>query len=275
MPHVTTNDGYRLQYEERGEGAPLVMLHGWSQSAAMFKYQLAGLSDRYRVITLDLRGHGESEKPNHGYRISRLAKDVYDALAELDLQNVNLLGWSMGASVIWSYLDLFGPERLASLILVDQPAWVMHTPDQSPQDIANTGAILDAPGLVGLYNALRSDTVATVTGFVGGMVTTEMPAEVKDWVIAENLKLPAEAAARLVLNHGSLDWRDVIPRISLPTLVIGGKRSHVGAQSQVWIHEQIPGSQLEIFDEGGSHFMFLEASERFNVVVGEFLTAVR
>ena len=50
MAHVTTNDGYRLQYQERGSGRPLVLLHGWSQSAAMFKHQLDGLSDRYRVI---------------------------------------------------------------------------------------------------------------------------------------------------------------------------------------------------------------------------------
>jgi non-heme chloroperoxidase len=173
--------------------------------------------------------------------------------------------------VIWSYLDLFGPERLAKLILVDEPAWVMHTPDQSADDIANTGAILDASGLVGLYNALRSDTLTTVTGFVGAMITPEMPAETREWIIAENLKLPAEYAARLVLNHGSLDWRDVISRITLPTLVIGGKRSHVNPQSQVWIHEQIKGSQLDIFDEGGSHFMFMEAPERFNTVVQAFL----
>ena len=91
-------------------------------------------------------------------------------------------------------------------------------------------------------------------------------------MIAENLKMPAEYAARLVLNHGSLDWRDVIPRISLPTLVIGGKYSHVNPQSQVWIHEQIAGSQLEIFEEGGAHFMFLEAPERFNQVVRNFLS---
>jgi non-heme chloroperoxidase len=271
MPHVTTNDGYKLQYQERGAGEPLVLLHGWSQSAAMFKHQLADLSDHYRVIALDLRGHGESDKPEHGYRISRLAKDVYDALAELDLNNINLLGWSMGCSVIWSYLDLFGPERLSKLILVDEPAWVMHTPDQTEQDIANTGAIVDANGLVGLYNALRSDTVNTVTGFVGSMITPEMPADEKAWVISENLKLPAEYAARLLLNHGSLDWRDVVPRINLPTLVIGGKRSHVNPQSQVWIHEQIKGSQLEIFDEGGSHFMFIEAPERFNQVLRAFL----
>ena len=59
MRYVTTNDGCRLQYQTQGRAEPLVLLHGWSQCAAMFKHQLAGLSDHYRVIALDLRGHGE------------------------------------------------------------------------------------------------------------------------------------------------------------------------------------------------------------------------
>lgn len=74
-----------------------------------------------------------------------------------------------------------------------------------------------------------------------------------------------------VLNHGSLDWRDVIGRITLPTLVIGGKHSHVNPQSQAWIHQQIPGARLEIFDQGGAHFMFIEAADQFNAVVRDFL----
>ncbi len=271
MPTMTLSDGVTLHYQARGQGAPLVLVHGWSQTGAMFKHQLAGLSDRYRVIAVDLRGHGESAKPNHGYRISRLAQDLREFLAALELTDVNLLGWSMGVSVIWCYLELFGHERLRKLILVDQPAWVMHTPEQSATEIANSGAILDAAGLVALCAALRTDTVATVSKFVTSMMTPEIDPEEKAWIIAENLKMPAEYAARLLLNHGSLDWRDVIPRITLPTLVIGGTQSHVGAQSQRWIHAQIPHSRLEIFDKGGSHFMFIEAHARFNEIVRAFV----
>ena len=75
----TTNDGIRLHYIEAGSGKPLVMIPGWSQTAAQFRAQLAGLSDRYRVIAIDMRGHGESDKPDHGYRIQRLSADVHDS----------------------------------------------------------------------------------------------------------------------------------------------------------------------------------------------------
>src|SRR3954447_23770406 len=117
---VKTSDGIRLQYLESGVGQPLVMIPGWSQTAEQFKFQIEGLSDRYRVIAVDMRGHGESSKPAYGYRIARLSKDVHELLTALDLHEVALLGHSMGASVIWSYYDLFGPERLAKLIIVDQ-----------------------------------------------------------------------------------------------------------------------------------------------------------
>jgi len=89
---VTTNDGYKLRYEEAGSGKPLVCIPGWSQTAAQFKHQLTGLNDRYRVIAVDMRGHGESDKPAHGYSIARLSKDVHDLLADLSLADVTLMG---------------------------------------------------------------------------------------------------------------------------------------------------------------------------------------
>jgi pimeloyl-ACP methyl ester carboxylesterase len=78
--YFRTNDGVRLHYLEAGGGKPLVLVHGFSQTAEQFKFQIEGLADRYRVITLDLRGHGESEKPNFGLKIHRLAEDLREAL---------------------------------------------------------------------------------------------------------------------------------------------------------------------------------------------------
>ncbi|MGH6902926.1 MAG: alpha/beta fold hydrolase [Geminicoccaceae bacterium] len=71
--HVTTSDGVGLYYLEAGSGKPILMIPGWSQTAEQFKHQITGLSDRYRVIAVDMRGHGESDKPEFGYKISRLA----------------------------------------------------------------------------------------------------------------------------------------------------------------------------------------------------------
>lgn len=68
MATFTTHDGVELAYEDRGgSGFPLVMLHGWGQTQAMFRCQFADLAPSRRVITLDLRGHGRSGKPRFGY----------------------------------------------------------------------------------------------------------------------------------------------------------------------------------------------------------------
>ena len=71
--YVTTSDGVRLHYLEAGSGQTIVLVPGWSQTAEQYKYQIHGLSSRYHVIALDQRGHGESDKPNSGYKIQRLA----------------------------------------------------------------------------------------------------------------------------------------------------------------------------------------------------------
>lgn len=112
MPYFTSNDGVRLFYDETGLGRPLVLIHGWTFSGRFFARNVSVLAENARVITVDLRGHGRSDKPNHGYLTPRLAADLGDLLQALDLSDVTLLGWSLGAPVIWSYLELFGRDRV-------------------------------------------------------------------------------------------------------------------------------------------------------------------
>ena len=269
----TTNDGTRLHYIEAGSGKPLVMIPGWSQTAAQFRAQLAGLSDRYRVIAIDMRGHGESDKPDHGYRIQRLSADVHEFLVANGLTNVTLAGHSMGCSVIWGYWELYGKDRLAKLILIDQMPMITANPIWSEQEKIDAGAILDKDSLYSVTNSLAGpDGVKTTEGFITGMFNKDYSREELAWVIKQNLKMPREYAARLLFDHATNDWRDVIPRINVPTLVVGGKASLVGWRSQVWIGSQIPGSRTEIFEEneGGNHFMFMENPEKFNRIVKEF-----
>jgi pimeloyl-ACP methyl ester carboxylesterase len=272
--HVTTSDGVSLHYLEAGSGKPILMIPGWSQTAEQFKHQLTGLSDRYRVIAVDMRGHGESDKPDFGYKISRLAKDTYDLIHALDLEEVNILGHSMGSSVIWNYYDLFGPERLSKLLLIDQMPMITSNPTWPEEERINSGAIFNPQSLYETINALAGpDGVETTRGFIGNMVTKAIPEADKAWIIERNLRMPREHAATLLYNHSTQDWRDLIPRITLPSLVVGGRVSVVPWQSQAWVAEQIPDARLEIFEEedGGNHFMFIEGHEKFNDIVADFV----
>ena len=274
MPQIATNDGVGLHYVERGSGDPLVMIPGWSQTAAQFEAQIEGLSAGRRVIAFDMRGHGESDKPEHGYRIQRLAMDLRNAIEALALERVSLLGHSMGCSVIWCYLDLFGPEGLERLVLVDQMPCITARPAWSEQEKQEAGAIFDGTSLYETIDKLAgSEGRQTTDGLIGSMFTRTFPAERAKWVIEQNFKMPRRHAASLLLNHSVHDWRDLIPRIALPTLIVGGRASLIDWRSQEWMQRRIAGSQLEIFEEaeGGSHFMFMENPERFNRLVDAFL----
>jgi pimeloyl-ACP methyl ester carboxylesterase len=271
---VTTNDGVQLHYLEAGSGPVILMIPGWSQTAEQFKYQFAGLSDRYRVIAVDMRGHGASDKPDHGYKISRLAKDVHDLIEAMDLQDVNILGHSMGSSVIWNYYDLYGPERLSKLLLIDQMPMITSNPAWSEEELANAGSIFTPQSLYETINALAGpDGVETTKGFVGAMVTKNIAEDEKAWIIERNLTMPRQHAATLLYNHSTQDWRDLIPRIDAPTLVVGGRVSVVPWRSQQWVADQVKGARLEIFEEaeGGNHFMFIEGHDKFNDIVADFV----
>ncbi len=269
-----TSDGVQLSYIRQGSGRPIVLIHGWSQCAEEFKHQIEPLSAQNDVIAVDQRSHGESQKVSYGLRISRLSKDLYELLTELDLNNVAVLGHSMGCSVIWCYIDLFGPERLSKIILVDQMPLVTSDPHWTQQELEDSGAVTTAQKVFDTVAALRSKEAEQVTReVIDGYVTKQATSEMREWIVQCNLKMPRDFAGTLMYNLCHTDWRDFIPRISLPTLIISGRASAMPWKSQEWIHRQIKGSQFEVFEEseGGQHFMFIENPEKFNRLVMEYL----
>ena len=278
MAHLRTRDGTALHFIEAGpkSGArPLLMIPGWSQSAAEFGRQMDELSRDRRVIAVDMRGHGESEKPAQGYRIGQLAADLADVLDALQLTDAVVLGHSMGSSVIWSYIEAYGPARLAGAVFVDQAAACVGRPEWDGATRKTAGVLLPEPAAEGkAYEKIRTtDTVAGLADFLSFMFTKAMPRAELEWIAAENLKMPRQYAADLHWDHVMRDWRGLIATLRLPALVIGGAASFFPPESQRWIAAQIPGATCEVFgaDEGGGHFMFWENARRFNAVVRGFL----
>jgi len=147
-------------------------------------------------------------------------------------------------------------------------------PTWSAQEKEDSGAIFDPVSLYDTIHKLAGpDGVKTTEGFIGGMFTKAYSRPEVEWVVKQNLKMPREYAAALLYNHATQDWRRVIPRIALPTLIVGGRVSVVPWKSQAWIQTQVRGSKLEIFEEneGGNHFMFMENPDKFNRIVRDFI----
>jgi len=201
-----TSDGVQLSYIRQGSGRPIVLLHGWSQCAEEFKHQIEPLSARYEVIALDQRSHGESQKVPYGLKISRLSKDLYDLLAELDLNEVALLGHSMGSCVILCYLDLFGPERLSKIILVDQPPLVTSDPHWTPQELEEAGATLTAQQVFDTVAALRGKEAEQ-----GGFCITPRKGSIQDYAArVESVSIWTSASSRTIssTSTGAGCWRN-------------------------------------------------------------------
>lgn len=267
MSTFTTRDDCPIEYREAGSGdRVLVLLHGWSQSQATFDHVVEPLGGHTRVVTYDQRGHGRSGRPAGGARIATLAADLHDLLDHLDLERVDLLGHSMGASVLWSYIDTHGSDRVDRLVLLDQPSVCTRLPWMSAEEAAEAGAILDMPGAEGFCAALLGEDSGTAReGFLRSMLSKDIPEDLVQWLLGENLAMDVDFGTKLLLDHVMQDWRDVLPRIDRPTLVVGGRSSHVAPASQEWVAAQVPGARLRIFEahEGGSHFPFVEQPQTF------------
>lgn len=270
-----TNDGAEISYLEAGSGRPFIMIPGWSQTAAQWHHQIDHFAATHRVIAMDMRGHGESAKVEHGYRIHRLARDVRELMEQQDIDDAVIMGHSMGCSVIWALLDLYGSDRLSRIVLVDEPAYLLQSDYLSPDEQVDAGAIFPHEAAVGLAQGLSdaSSYEATLGSLLDVMVTSDIDPAMKSAMAQANAKLPGRLSARLLMNHVYMDWRDVIARIDVPTLCVGGDVSNVPANCMPWAASVIDGAQVEVFsaDDKGSHFMFMENPDRFNARLDAFL----
>lgn len=267
-----------LNFLTRGSGQPLVFVPGWSQTANGFRRQLDGLGDEFRVIAIDQRGHGDSPKPDHGYRIARLAQDLHGFLHRHSLDGVALAGHSMGCSVIWSYLEQFGPAHLAELVFIDQAPLVTNWFGLEGKALQDSGAAFTPATLAATANALVADHAGTLAGLREAFFSAAISEDDVAWNRAQSLKINPTHAAKLLIDHAAQDWRDVIthviPGFDLPVLVVVGALATLFPPAAGrWIAGQIPGAELCVFSAGerGSHFMFWENPQRFNDVVRDFL----
>lgn len=274
---LKTGDGIRLSYTQTGpkNGQQLLFITGWRQAAAEWRKQAEYFSSAgFRVTTFDLRGHGESEEPSFGYRMSRFAADVNDLITHLNLKKVTIIGHSMGCSVSWAWWDQY-PEshkRVAKFVFVDQPAVMVKDPRWTDEQAAEVGAAFSTDDFWGLVDGV--DTGAGLEPLIRGMFTSSVSESDIQWVLEQNRKMSDKNAAALLVDHGLADWRDVLPRITVPSLVIAGEASVFLPAGIEWVATQIPGAENYTFsvEEKGSHFMFWENPEKFNEVIEGFVT---
>ena len=269
-------DGTELSYLEGGSGTPLLMVHGWSQSAEGFHGQFEALGKFRKIIAPDWRGHGYSAKPETGYRICRYAKDLLELINRFEISEFDILCHSLGTSAFWAYLEMFGIDRPPrKLVFVDEPAALLARPNWDERTRLEAGAIIGSFDALSQFtdSVRKSATIPTHMDLMRPMFTPSFPEDKLRLVAEDNLRLPRRHAATLLEDNCLQDWRNVIGRIRNDVLVVAAEASPHPLQSQQWIADQIPNARLEVVPEreGGSHFMFMENPDRFNAPVVDFL----
>mgnify|MGYP006281573789 CR=1 FL=1 len=271
MPYISTGDGASVYYEDSGDGPPLVLIHGWGCTPRFFTRNTDPLSKQVRVINMALRGHGPSESVSYGHRISRYAADLRDLLAALDIVDATVLGWSMGAAVIWSHYELFGDERMKKMIIVDQSPRQYAVPGGQDWQGIQVGCY-DAESLAVLRTMLALDSRASAEGIVHACFPDgSAPSQDEiDFFAGEIETTPGQVRADIMTDHTNLDWRDIMSRIRIPALVIVGEKSLIwGPGGAEYPAHHIPDARIERFAKSG-HMPFYHEPDKFNRVVAEF-----
>lgn len=224
-----------LHYEEKGTGEPLVLLHGNGEDLGYFAGQMEYFREKYRVIALDTRGHGESGRGTAPFTLEQFGRDLYDCLRKMETGPVHLLGFSDGGNIALAF-GREHPEMVRSLIL--------------------NGANLDPWGVK------LSVQLPIVAGY--GMVSLLAP-------FLRDCRRKKEIQG-LMVREPHYEKAD-LEALTMPVLVIAGDRDMIRESHTRRIAREIKGSRLIILP--GSHFLAKENKEAFNRAVEAFLDEVR
>lgn len=264
LRYFTAPDGARIAYRDEGEGRPLLFLHGLMAHGGFFPGQDA-LARDFRLIRVDLRGHGESRSAGGPLNVAQLAGDVAALAEALDLEEAIGIGWSLGASVFWELLS--GPTggRFAASVVVDMTARVENV------DGWDLGLSPEAC-------ALRSAAIAedfTSFATAAGQAIFSQPIgpecrETADWASAEFARNDPQVIGAIWRSLVAEDFRPLLARIEQPTRVIHGRHSQLyDAATAEYLARALPNAREIEFERSG-HAPQLEQPEQFNAAIRDF-----
>ena len=270
MPWYLNRSGEPLWYEDQGAGCPIVLVHGWCMSSAVWKFQFEGLSSSMRLLAPDIRGHGRSRGISGRLNFESFASDLVDLCNVLDLSKVVLVGWSMGAQIaLQSFAELSGRE--AGMVLVSATPRFTAS-DDFPHALAGKEAS-------GMRLKVQRNTQRALDGFYsrlfaeGELDSTFFGADIKQ--LLSTIPPPDTVAVLDALDAlASADMRGLLAAITVPTLVVNGAQDRICLpRASAYLKEHIPDALQTTFP-GCGHAPFLTQSHQFNAEISGFARSV-
>lgn len=267
MPSVLADDGVRIDYTEQGDpaGRAVVLLAGFKAAATSWRYQLKPLAAAgYRVLAVDLRGHGTSDRPESDVDMARRGRDIHDLLAALDLRDAVLVGGSMGGNTIWSYLDQFGPERVAAIVIVDQTPKMLNDADWPHGFYGYDETNVDTYFAASIPRTGRGTPIARRGVRLVRLLRAMRGAELRMSV----------GELELLNDHAKKDWRPVIAATDVPMLFVAGAESEFWPSAHATASAALAPRGMAVILANDGHAANVEQPKAFNRALLDFLDRV-
>jgi len=260
MPYLTV-DGTRLYYDEAGAGPPLLFVHGLGSSGRDWFGQVPHFADRYRVVRLDLRGHGRSERAPGPYSIPQFARDVAVALRRLDAAPAHVVGLSMGG-MVGLELAASAPQLVRSLVAANSPA----------------DTRLRTWGDVWFYASRRLAVQVLGMRRVGQLIADRLFAKPSQETLRQEFVRrwrENDAQAYLWSVDAIMGWSvlDRLSRITTPTLLVSSDQDYTTVSEKNRIVAHLPNGTLAVVEDA-RHALPVEKPDAFNALVDDFLASV-
>ena len=266
MPFVKVEKG-RVYYEISGKGRWLVLIHGAWATHQWWRWQVPELSQSYRVLSLDVRGHGQSsplEKPDS---VDNFARDLDILLQKVGADEVALVGWSMGGIISMEYC-LSNPSRVKALVLIAtrgqrNPKTKLRVWLQQIQ--ARLSLMMDFAD----YEA--SDYHDQVQKEIRGMLSPATPKEVIDWMMTDLTNNPRRSFFEVAKSLWDWEAGERLATINVPTLImVGEEDTRTPPRFSHLLHAKIPNSKLVVVENCG-HYLLMERPDIVNSEIMRFL----
>ncbi len=266
MPYALLSDGTPLHYVEAGEGATILLMPGWTFTTRIWRRQLDDLARDHRVVSLDLRGAGESGKPRGGHSLSGYARDTAELLEQLDLRDVTVVAWAMAASVTVTALAAGHGGRIGRFVWVDHsPRFTCAPGWPYPLYGDMTPDTLDATLL-----ALDGDRPAMTWDLIDSMFANPIdPADRREMYV-EIMKTPTRVAVDMLADVARTDLRPLLDDVRVPVLAVNGRESIVPPDVGPWLAGALPDGRAVVLD-GAGHAPFWDDPQAFNRAVRDFV----
>lgn len=251
--------GHSITYREAGQGAALILLHGFLCDSRCWRPQLHGLSDRFRVVAWDAPGAGSSSDPPETFTTADYAALLFAFLDTLGIRRAHVVGLSWGGILAQECFRL-GPQRLFSLVLADTYAgWRGSLPESAWRQRLEA-CLQDSAGA----------PEAVVAKFLPGMFSDGVSEDVREQLAAIMAEFHPVGFRVMSRSSAEMDTRKLLPRIDVPTLVLWGEEDR---RSPLQVAEQlrsaIPSAELAVIPKAG-HVSNMQKPEEFNAQLARF-----